>query len=571
MRWSLTLLGIATFLLPAASARAQSDILQVIPDDAIGFAVVNRIGQTNEKFGAVAKRLKLPLPGNPLEMVKDALGVDKGLAEKGSVAVAAFESKGENEEPRALIFVPVTEYQTFIDQLQPGETKDGITPLTLRNGKPMLAGKRGNFAILTLPADRALLERGLKADKSLATWAEPLQAWLTENDAAGVLTGRGIRLVGAKASHGIDEAKQNLGNLPQEVGQVFGKALDGFDSFFKSAASDLTHAGLGARIDSAGNVHVTARAQFLKDSGFAKAGASVKAPPEALLAGLPAGPFVMAAAVALPEKLKQRLVSMNVELMKSGAQNIPEESLKKLEKAYSQTMKGISGMNFVWQVGKEKQSMFAGMAATMRADNAAAYFAEYEKGMAAMNEVVKELNLPVSPAYEVKKVKVDGKQVLEMSMDFGAAFGGIPEEMQKIFKGMFGPDGKMTIALAARDDKTVVMRYTGAGGLKDMLSGQTKELGKDAGVAQVIQALPVGSQWAVFLSPKGLTDFADRMVKSFSPIQLQVPQFPATPPVAAAVRVSAERFELHVVIPAGVVDNVGEFVNQLKALFGGGV
>jgi hypothetical protein len=570
MRWSLTLLGIATFLLPAASARAQSDILQVIPDDAIGFALVNRIGQTNEKFSAVAKRLKLPLPGNPLEMVKDALGVDKGLAEKGSVAVAAFESKGENEEPRALIVVPVTEYQTFIDQLQPGETKDGITPLTLRNGKPMLAGKRGNFAILTLPADRALLERGLKADKSLATWAEPLQAWLTENDAAGVLTGRGIRLVGAKASHGIDEAKQNLGNLPQEVGQVFGKALDGFDSFFKSAASDLTHAGLGVRIDSAGNVHVTARAQFLKDSGFAKAGGSVKAPSGGLLAGLPAGPFVVALGGVLPENAMQNLIKMNLEMMKASGQ-IPEETLKKLEKAYAQSMKGVNGMNFVWQVGKENQSLLAGLAATLQTNNAAAYLGEYEKSIAAMNELVKEINLPIMPSYEIKKVKVNDKPALEMSMDFGAAFGGIPEEMQKIFKGMFGPDGKMTIALAARDDKTVVMRYTGAGGLKDMLSGQTKELGKDAGVAQVIQALPVGSQWAIFLSPKGLTDFADRMVKSFSPIQLQVPQFPATPPVAAAVRVSAERFELHVVIPAGVVDNVGEFVNQLKALFGGGV
>lgn len=570
MRWSLAFVAIAAFLAPAAPARAQSDVLQVIPDDAIGFGLINRVGQTNEKFTAVAKRLKLPLPGNPLEMVKGALGVEKGLAENGSVAIAAFEGSGENDEPRALIFVPVTEYKTFIDQLQPGETKDGITALTLRDGKSMLAGKRGSFAVLTLPADRALLERGLKSDKSLATWGEPLKTWLSENDAAGVLTPRGIKLVTTKARQGVDEAKQNLGNLPPEA-QFVGKFFDGIDRFFESAATDVTHAGLAARIDDKGNAHVTAKAQFRKDSGFAKGGGSIKAPPGGVLAGLPAGPFVLALGGVIPEKAMRAILNMNMEVMRASGQNIPDETLKKLEKAYQQSMKGVNGMNFVWQVGKENQSLFAGLASAMQTNDAAAYLDDYEKSITAMNELVKEINLPFLPAYEVKKVKVNDKAALEMSMDFGAAFGGIPDELQKMIKTMFGPDGKMTVALAARDDKTVVMRYSGASGLKDMLSGQAKELGKDASVAQMIQTLPAGSQWAFFISPKGLTDFADRTVKAVSPIPLQVPQFPATPPLAAAARISSERFELHVVVPAGIVDNVGDFVNQLKALFGGGV
>ena len=73
------------------------------------------------------------------------------------------------------------------------------------------------------------------------------------------------------------------------------------------------------------------------------------------------------------------------------------------------------------------------------------------------------------------------------------------------------------------------------------------------------------------MSPKGATEFADRAVKAFAPIPLQIPQFPATPPVALGARVSAQSFELHAVIPAGVLDNVGEFVEQLKRAFGGGV
>ena len=138
-----------------------------------------------------------------------------------------------------------------------------------------------------------------------------------------------------------------------------------------------------------------------------------------------------------------------------------------------------------------------------------------------------------------------------------------------MFKGMFGPDGKMTISIAARDDKTIVMRYSGADGLKELLSGGGKGLAGDADVVQVTKALPMGSQWAFYLSPKGLTEFADRAVKAFSPIPLMIPQFAATPPVAIGARVSEQSLELNVVVPAGVVDGVGDFVEKLKGLFGG--
>ena len=88
MRWTCVLLVIAAFLAPAAPVWAQASVLEVIPDDALGFALVNRVGQTNDKFEALAKRLKIPVPGGPLEMFKNALGAQQGIAETGSIAVA---------------------------------------------------------------------------------------------------------------------------------------------------------------------------------------------------------------------------------------------------------------------------------------------------------------------------------------------------------------------------------------------------------------------------------------------------------------------------------------------------
>jgi hypothetical protein len=159
---------------------------------------------------------------------------------------------------------------------------------------------------------------------------------------------------------------------------------------------------------------------------------------------------------------------------------------------------------------------------------------------------------------------------MEMSADIGAA-AGLPEEAQKIFKGMFGADGKMTISVAARDDKTILMRYTKAEGLKDLLGPAGDGLSADAGIVAASKALPAGSQWAMYLSPKGLTEFADRAIKSLSPLPLNIPQFPATPPIAVGARISPESFELNIVAPAAVVDGIGGFVEQLKGLLGGGV
>jgi hypothetical protein len=544
-------------------AQAQ-EVLQIIPDDAIAFAVVNRVGATNEKVAALANKLKVPVPGSPLDMLKGALGVEKGFAEKGSLAVALFANKADADEPSPLFFVPVSNYQDFIKQFEPDDPTAAIAAVKLKDGKELVAAKRGNYAIMAAMADRALLERALKSDKGIAATVEPIAAWLNENDGSGVLTPHGVKLIAAKAREGIAAAKQQFENLPPEA-QAVGQVFDAADNFLKSVETDVTHAGLGVRLDDAGSVQVSAQALFAKGSGFAKAGGAVKAPPGGPLAGLPSGPFVIALGGAVPEKAMLALMSMNAEMMKAAGMNIPEETLKKLDDVYKQMMTGMKGMALSWQVGKEGEPMFAGMVASMHTDDAAAYLANYEKSIGAMNELVKELNIPFLPAYEIKKVKVDGKPALEMSMDL-TAVAGLPEEMQGMFKNMFGPDGKMTIAIAARDEKNVVMRYTPAKGLKEVLNVKTG-LAADAGIMQVNKLLPAGSQWALYISPAGATEFAGRMVKTFAPIPLEIPRFPPTPPVGLGAKISAQSFEMRLVVPSQVIDNVGGYVDRVKQMF----
>ena len=149
----------ALALVVSAGAAGAQEVLQIIPDDAIGFALVNRVGATNEKVAALANKLKIPMPGSPLDMHKGALGVEKGLAEKGSLAIAAFAGKDGSDEPSPLFIVPVSNYQDFIKQFEPDDASAPIAAIKLKDGKELVAAKRGNYAMMAPVADRALLAR----------------------------------------------------------------------------------------------------------------------------------------------------------------------------------------------------------------------------------------------------------------------------------------------------------------------------------------------------------------------------------------------------------------------------
>ena len=47
------------------SARAQ-DVLSAIPEDVLGYVVLNRLEEANGKLEKLAKQMKMPLPFSPL-------------------------------------------------------------------------------------------------------------------------------------------------------------------------------------------------------------------------------------------------------------------------------------------------------------------------------------------------------------------------------------------------------------------------------------------------------------------------------------------------------------------------
>ena len=48
----------------AGQARAEDDVLKLVPDKALGFAIVNRLEATNAKLQEFGQQMKLPVPGS---------------------------------------------------------------------------------------------------------------------------------------------------------------------------------------------------------------------------------------------------------------------------------------------------------------------------------------------------------------------------------------------------------------------------------------------------------------------------------------------------------------------------
>src|SRR5271166_6033684 len=72
-----------------------SDILDFVPDDALTFVLVNRIGNANEQITALAKKMNVPLPDSLLGLAKKMHGINQSLDEKGSILVVILPNLGQ--------------------------------------------------------------------------------------------------------------------------------------------------------------------------------------------------------------------------------------------------------------------------------------------------------------------------------------------------------------------------------------------------------------------------------------------------------------------------------------------
>ena len=188
---TVTLMCLA--LLAGTFAQAAQNPLQVIPEEALGFALVNRLAESDAKVQAVAKQLKLPIP-SPLSMFKARAGIEGVLDETGTAGMMLLPGENAGSQPTVVVFLPVTDYKQFLQKMKADDTSGKI--VEVQNGnQSFVIGNRGGYALVAKKDYRHALETAVGSSRRVAADMAPLRRMLAEGDVAAAVGHPGIQLL----------------------------------------------------------------------------------------------------------------------------------------------------------------------------------------------------------------------------------------------------------------------------------------------------------------------------------------------------------------------------------------
>jgi len=333
---------------------------------------------------------------------------------------------------------------------------------------------------------------------------------------------------------------------------------------------------VGIAIDAESTIRVTKRVRAAPGSDLAALVAEAEPGRDNLLAGLPAGPFVVAGGGALPKGAIDAMMRVSGRMMKSMPQvyGMTEEQVDELIALSSKSMSGVRGMSAFLGVGNAGAPVLSDWIFTMWLDDAGQYLETYEEAIETMNRLAKQAKSPVMAVTEVTRIEIDGRPGLEVQSTMPTPPGveGVPD-FADLMEKLLGPGGKVVMLLARADAKTVVAAYTSKEPLERSIEAVAKPeagLAADEHVAKTTAMLPAHPVGVAYWSPKGTVDFARRMIPLFvpEPDAVRLPDFPDTPPVGFALTTAENEARWHVVVPGEVLKAIGAYVRQVQKTVG---
>ena len=584
-RYPLHAAALLLWLLAPATLLAQANPLDVIPDDTLGFVAIKNLADANARVQSLTEKMKIPVP-ELLPMAKGFFGIQEGLDENGGIAAAAFADKdGADLGFTLVVFVPVTDYKAFITQLAPDDASAKVTEVTVM-GEKFLAAKKGSFALLGAKDKRAILEKVVTSSKSVTPVVAPLKSWMERQQATVVLTPAGKKMLVAKLlalfpdpAKLKDDAKDDDDQQPISPAQAK-EMLELAKELLKSADEQLTHAALGVRIDDDTALHVAVRLAYTPGGALARWSQKVKLPSESLLKGLPPGKYAVAyGGVSVP--LDPNLNSILNRFTEMGLQQfgLDEDGKKKLEAALNKQSASRTVMSGLLGLVRPGDSIFSTALSVERVKDARQHIKAAQEAFEVLQEGLKNADTD-EPFYELKQVKVGDLDTLEVTTNMAAVMGAVGEDnpqaaqMKGVFGMMFGGEGKIKAYTAAANDRTVVTAYSKENlqrAVAQVRSGG-KGLEADPQIAKTNELLPEGSQWVAYVSPQGLLQWVESIMRTVTGGQLnmQLPRFPESEPIGLAGHVDEKGMDGELVLPASVVAGIGQFVGMVQQMFQGG-
>jgi hypothetical protein len=525
-------IAVACFLLLAPATVRAADVLQEIPNDALGFVVVHKLGTVDAKI----KTLSSDLRNNafsPLEFLKSAAGVQEGLDPNGDFLLAVYkDGNADTSELQFGVWLPVTDYAAFAKSI--GATSTGGVAAATVAGQDLLIAHRGDWAIVMDPDQKQRMAQLVATRPSpppeIAAW----KTWIASNDVTVVTFAPGVHelwswleerfenksgnensddLFGARDTGAPRDRLMTNANHPSPKGLAgilneihkWASASPGVEQAIQQASM----AGCGFRLNVDGSQHgnVQAKLRVAFDAAMAHESSGDAELPFSMLEG---DHFVIHGAGRLPKPMLTGLATTCVQRMADDLKaeehtQLDEESLKQLGEAVAQAAGDVSSFALLTRPGDKPQPIYSNQFIAVRVASANKFLSQAAEVMRLWNKANREAQGETRLIFEAEETKLGNRSATQYSLDMVALAGEpiLPETRQMMEK-LFGPGGKQRVWLVRADEQTVLV----ACGTQDQVAAALKNFDRkqpvDFNKSQLQEEnrlLSPESTWRVFFDP----------------------------------------------------------------------
>jgi hypothetical protein len=598
-----TVLLFASLLAVLCRAGHAAEVLQQLPPDALGFAVIRDIGATDGKLEQLAAALQLRTLG-PLQFVRTATGIGEGLDLQGEFMLAAIPSDQSRGQMKFCVWLPTTDYERLLSSLgtKPAE---GITAVTIA-GEDLLVVSHGKWAVVMDPDQRERMQRMFSSATQAPVTVAPWQKSVDTNDVTIVAFSGGVqqllRIVAANQPSESqanatevgddlfgDAAGDNRNSPPDAAGDEnaatgivanIRRAVNNFHLAAPELAQrigELESVGIGMRIDGDQNVLTSLRAIWKDDGqGPTQLGPSATAGDLApnLFHG---GEFMIHGAANLQPALAATVATSYVrlrvnELTSGEGIRFDETSLVRFYEAVGQAASEGTAATVLTLPGEKEEGVYTNSFLAVRVDTADKFVDLTTEAMRLWNQINRDGRGGLRLVFDVEELSIGDRKAIQYSLDLADADGAavLPETRQAMEK-LFGPGGKLRMLIAKVDEHTVLL----AGATPEQVAAMLEQLDRKQRLnwqqppfADVNRLLPNRADWRAFFSPHGYTMWKTRESAAIVGTEVIggpiVKEFPAAQPIGIAGVVTSGELWMDIAMPAETMRGAGVYLQPKR-------
>jgi hypothetical protein len=580
-----------------------ADVLQKLPEDALGFVVVRNAGSTDDRVQKLGEALRLYGAG-PLSFLRDATGIDDGLDDQGDFLVAALPGRDSNGRLELCVWLPVSDYNRLLASLG-GQSVQGIGVVTVA-GEDLLFAQHDKWALVMDPDQRDRMERILAGSADPPSAVSIWDKWVDECDVAAVAFDSGVKEIYAAVSAGETGVPSGAGE-GEQVEDLFGPAsgaqftppdlevnagavgivaqLRRQVRALRTAVPELTQAttrlqslGIGLHADGDQNALVHVRAIW-EGRGATQQPARHAAANQSPLKLYRDGDFILQAAATLPPAMTSAITAaylrLQVNQLKSQEQiQLDETTLMRFYEAVGQAAAQATAASILTVPGEKQDGVYTNSFLAVQVDSADKLVDLVSEAMRLWNQMNRDARGGPRLVFDVEESTIGDppRRAIQYSLDLAAADGTpmLPETRQAMEK-LFGPGGKLRLFVARVNDQTVLL----AGATQEQVAAILPNLDRNdrpdwqqPAFADAQQLLPERADGRAFFSPHGYTTWKARETAAIVGTEViggpLVKEFPAAPPVGLAGGLSDGEAWLDIAVPAATIRGAGSYLQPKR-------